>query len=85
MRNLAETDAHFKALGATHYHDSLFPIEGQRRYPELGRICSRHYFNPEGTEIGLVHPYLLQHGTGVQVFETLRAWDLPHILVALPE
>jgi hypothetical protein len=82
VQTRGEADDLFSLLGATHYHDSHYP--GRRRlydgYETPGGLFSRHYFNAEDMEIGLVIPDLFSVGCGVQVFETPRVWGIPHDL-----
>ena len=82
ITNLEEADAAFRARGATHYHDSEFPAQGQARYPELGRLFARYYFKGED-EIGYVLPYMLRHGQGVVLLEAPRVWGFEKNLIPL--
>lgn len=83
MEKLSETNAHFKAKGATHYHDSYYPNRyawETMSYTLPGGLFSRHYFKG-GVEIGYVIPDLLSfEGHGVHEFETPRVWGIPHTL-----
>jgi len=86
---LEEQDKKFAERGATHYHDSHYPAQGALWSIERGyyvahaRLFSRHYFNPEGTEIGLVIPDMFSVGMGVQVFDKPRVWGIEHTLHVL--
>lgn len=86
---LREQNRAFIELGAAHYHDSMYPPQGRHwsiergTYVPTARLFSRHYFNPEGTEIGLVIPDLFEIGGGVQVFDTPRVWGIERNLISL--
>lgn len=75
-------DKQFLALGATHYHLSYYPAKPVTYYgTEYGaRIFSVHYFNKEGTEIGM---YIPDVSTKPQIFDEPRVWGIPHELAEL--
>ena len=81
---LYQADEKFAGLGATHYHDSHYPVTRTSYYGHGrgGGLFSRHYFNKEGTEIGLFIPDLGEFSEG-QVFDTPRVWGIPHTLISL--
>jgi len=85
VNSLCEANNVFRVRGAMHYHDSHYPPQGRHwsiergTYVPTARLFSRHYFNAEGTEIGLCIPDLLPEG-GVQIFDTPRVWGIPHEL-----
>lgn len=87
--DIYQEDEAFVARGATHYHDSMYPPQGRhwsierRTYVPTASLFSRHYFNAEGTEIGLVIPDLFSVGMGVQVFDKPRVWGIDHTLIPI--
>jgi len=82
IHSLFQADEAYRELGATHYHDSHYP--GSRRMCDWGwregGLFSRHYFNAEGTEIGLVIPDFFPLDMGVQIFDKPRVWGIEHDL-----
>lgn len=84
---LNEACDQFVSLGATHYHDCLYPSRYDYRtgdYTVPGSLFSRHYFNTEGTEIGYCIPDVLPYCQPF-VFDKPRVWGIERNLIKIPK
>lgn len=81
IETLADADRYFRNHGAVAFHNEYLPTRNELGFIKELELFSRHYFNIQGTEIGMVHPEFLKYHKMVQHFDTPRVWGFPHDMI----